>query len=280
MDRILIAGLRELGVHGVLPEEQERAAAVRGRPRAPRRPRAGRVERRARRHRRLRRGLRRGEPRGDRGRALPAARAARDAHRRGVPVRRARAPASSSRCASSTRRSRARSTTSASASSAGRDRARVPRARLEPRRPARASPARGRRARRGRRASQVVAVSPVYETAPVGGPPQDAYLNAVVAIDTDLDPHELLRRGQAHRGARRACARRALGAAHARRRRAARGRRRAWTTPISPFRTRACGSADSCSRRCATSRPTWSTPATTWEGVREAGVTLELPPAV
>jgi 2-amino-4-hydroxy-6-hydroxymethyldihydropteridine diphosphokinase len=39
---------------------------------------------------------------------------------------------------------------------------------------------------------EVVAVSRVYETAPVGGPPQDAYLNAVVAIDTDLDANELL----------------------------------------------------------------------------------------
>ena len=39
---------------------------------------------------------------------------------------------------------------------------------------------------------RVVAVSPVYETAPVGGPPQDAYLNAVVSIDTELDPHALL----------------------------------------------------------------------------------------
>ena len=38
----------------------------------------------------------------------------------------------------------------------------------------------------------IVAVSSVYETAPVGGPEQDDYLNAVVAIDTDLDPHELL----------------------------------------------------------------------------------------
>jgi 2-amino-4-hydroxy-6-hydroxymethyldihydropteridine diphosphokinase len=38
----------------------------------------------------------------------------------------------------------------------------------------------------------VVAVSRVYETAPVGGPPQDDYLNAVVAVDTVLDPHELL----------------------------------------------------------------------------------------
>jgi 2-amino-4-hydroxy-6-hydroxymethyldihydropteridine diphosphokinase len=38
----------------------------------------------------------------------------------------------------------------------------------------------------------VVAVSRVYETDPVGGPEQDAYLNAVVAVDTDLDPHALL----------------------------------------------------------------------------------------
>ena len=38
----------------------------------------------------------------------------------------------------------------------------------------------------------VVAVSRVYETAPVGGPPQDPYLNAAVAIDTPLEPHALL----------------------------------------------------------------------------------------
>jgi 2-amino-4-hydroxy-6-hydroxymethyldihydropteridine diphosphokinase len=44
---------------------------------------------------------------------------------------------------------------------------------------------------------RVHALSRVYETAPVGGPPQDAYLNAVVAIETDLDPHELLRRCRA-----------------------------------------------------------------------------------
>jgi 2-amino-4-hydroxy-6-hydroxymethyldihydropteridine diphosphokinase len=43
---------------------------------------------------------------------------------------------------------------------------------------------------------EVVDVSRVYETAPVGGPPQDAYLNAVVSIDTALDPHELLALGQ------------------------------------------------------------------------------------
>lgn len=38
----------------------------------------------------------------------------------------------------------------------------------------------------------VVAVSPVYETAPVGGPEQPDYLNAVVGVDTTLTPHELL----------------------------------------------------------------------------------------
>jgi 2-amino-4-hydroxy-6-hydroxymethyldihydropteridine diphosphokinase len=39
---------------------------------------------------------------------------------------------------------------------------------------------------------EVVAVSRVYETAPVGGPPQGAYLNAVVAIDTEMEAFELL----------------------------------------------------------------------------------------
>lgn len=44
----------------------------------------------------------------------------------------------------------------------------------------------------------VLAVSPVYETAPVGGPPgQGFYLNAVVELDTDLDPRELLEVGRA-----------------------------------------------------------------------------------
>jgi 2-amino-4-hydroxy-6-hydroxymethyldihydropteridine diphosphokinase len=33
----------------------------------------------------------------------------------------------------------------------------------------------------------VVGVSPVYETAPVGGPEQPDYLNAVVAVDTTPD---------------------------------------------------------------------------------------------
>jgi 2-amino-4-hydroxy-6-hydroxymethyldihydropteridine diphosphokinase len=39
---------------------------------------------------------------------------------------------------------------------------------------------------------RVVGVSPVYETAPVGGPEQPDYLNAVVALDTARSPHELL----------------------------------------------------------------------------------------
>jgi 2-amino-4-hydroxy-6-hydroxymethyldihydropteridine diphosphokinase len=42
-------------------------------------------------------------------------------------------------------------------------------------------------------ATRVVAVSRVYETAPVGGPPQDDYLNAVVAIETELEPRDVLR---------------------------------------------------------------------------------------
>jgi 2-amino-4-hydroxy-6-hydroxymethyldihydropteridine diphosphokinase len=43
----------------------------------------------------------------------------------------------------------------------------------------------------------VVAVSPVYETAPVGGPEQDNFLNLVVQLDTTLSPHQLL--GVCHR---------------------------------------------------------------------------------
>jgi 2-amino-4-hydroxy-6-hydroxymethyldihydropteridine diphosphokinase len=39
---------------------------------------------------------------------------------------------------------------------------------------------------------RVVASSRVYETDPVGGPPQAEYLNAVVRIETTLGPYELL----------------------------------------------------------------------------------------
>lgn len=46
---------------------------------------------------------------------------------------------------------------------------------------------------RGAVAPAEVAVSALYETAPVGGPPQDDYLNAVVAFDTASTARELLR---------------------------------------------------------------------------------------
>lgn len=39
-----------------------------------------------------------------------------------------------------------------------------------------------------------VAVSPVYETTPVGGPEQDNFYNAVLAVDTDLASRTLLER--------------------------------------------------------------------------------------
>ena len=38
----------------------------------------------------------------------------------------------------------------------------------------------------------VVEVSAVYETAPVGGPDQGPYLNCVVRLETDLDARGLL----------------------------------------------------------------------------------------
>ena len=41
---------------------------------------------------------------------------------------------------------------------------------------------------------RLIAVSPVYETVPVGGPPQQDYLNAVVLAATTLPPRELLAR--------------------------------------------------------------------------------------
>lgn len=42
-------------------------------------------------------------------------------------------------------------------------------------------------------AGRVVALSPVYETEPVGGPPQPDFLNAVVVVETELPARELLR---------------------------------------------------------------------------------------
>lgn len=43
----------------------------------------------------------------------------------------------------------------------------------------------------------VLAVSPVYETDPVGGPDQPDYLNAVVLAESRLSPRVLLERAQA-----------------------------------------------------------------------------------
>lgn len=40
--------------------------------------------------------------------------------------------------------------------------------------------------------AMVTAVSPVYATAPVGGPEQGPFLNLVVALGTDLGPRDLL----------------------------------------------------------------------------------------
>ena len=40
--------------------------------------------------------------------------------------------------------------------------------------------------------TDVLAISPVYETAPVGGPAQPDYLNAVLAVRTALGPRALL----------------------------------------------------------------------------------------
>jgi 2-amino-4-hydroxy-6-hydroxymethyldihydropteridine diphosphokinase len=42
------------------------------------------------------------------------------------------------------------------------------------------------------RVGRVVAISPVYETEPVGGPSQPDYLNAVVVLESRLSPRELL----------------------------------------------------------------------------------------
>ena len=48
-----------------------------------------------------------------------------------------------------------------------------------------------------RRLDPALSVSSLYETDPVGGPPQGPYLNLVVVLETDLAPRELL--AEAHR---------------------------------------------------------------------------------
>lgn len=47
----------------------------------------------------------------------------------------------------------------------------------------------------GSDAVTVTRSSRVYETDPLGGPPQPDYLNAVIEVDTDLSARELLRTG-------------------------------------------------------------------------------------
>ncbi len=44
---------------------------------------------------------------------------------------------------------------------------------------------------------QLLQMATIIETEPVGGPPQDRYLNTVVEIDTSLEPAELLKTLQA-----------------------------------------------------------------------------------
>lgn len=51
-------------------------------------------------------------------------------------------------------------------------------------------------------AGTLVAVSSVYETEPVGGPPQGRFLNAVAVVDTELPPRALLARLQEAEAAR------------------------------------------------------------------------------
>ncbi len=41
---------------------------------------------------------------------------------------------------------------------------------------------------------KVEKTSPLYETGPVGGPPQGKFLNGVIKIETDLSPRQLLNR--------------------------------------------------------------------------------------
>jgi 2-amino-4-hydroxy-6-hydroxymethyldihydropteridine diphosphokinase len=47
------------------------------------------------------------------------------------------------------------------------------------------------------KAGRVLAVSPVYETDPVGGPEQADFLNAVIVLETGLEAHALLGIAQA-----------------------------------------------------------------------------------
>jgi 2-amino-4-hydroxy-6-hydroxymethyldihydropteridine diphosphokinase len=49
--------------------------------------------------------------------------------------------------------------------------------------------------------SEVISFSSFYQTRPVGGPPQPDFINAIVIIETNLEPGELLLVAQAIEGA-------------------------------------------------------------------------------
>lgn len=51
-----------------------------------------------------------------------------------------------------------------------------------------------------REAGTLVAVSSLYETAPIGGPAQGPFLNAVVVVDSSLSPRQLLELSRAVEG--------------------------------------------------------------------------------
>ena len=49
--------------------------------------------------------------------------------------------------------------------------------------------------------SEVIALSSFYQTRPVGGPPQPDFINAIIIIETNLEPEELLLVAKAIEGA-------------------------------------------------------------------------------
>ena len=100
----------------------------------------------------------------------------------------------------------------------------------------------------------VVAVSRVYETAPVGGPEQGAYLNIVVRLETERSPARAARDLSRLRGGGATGPHGSLGAAHARRRRAVGRRphrRRTRSRRSPPTHVRAGVRLDAAARSCA-----------------------------
>ena len=91
----------------------------------------------------------------------------------------------------------------------------------------------------------VVAVSGLYETDPVGGPEQGAYLNLVVELDTDLTARELLELCRTLERGRGPGAARAVGAAHPRRRTCSGSTAASSTSPTSRSPIPGCGTGPS-----------------------------------